>query len=279
LASFQYCGQDSFGIVTESGIIDAGRRNGLASDLAGALWGDGLAAIAALADSAPDHALADVTFLPVIPRPDKLICVGLNYRDHAAEVGAEIPKHPTLFVRFADAQVGHGGKLVRPKASTRFDYEGELAIIIGKGGRHIGRDAAFDHVAGYTCFNDGTIRDWQGHSTQFTAGKNFVATGAMGPWMVTTDEIPDPGNLGVKTRLNGETVQDGSTADMVFDIPALIEYVSTFTALRPGDVIATGTPAGVGYRRTPRLYMKAGDAVEIEIEDVGTLRNSVIDEA
>jgi 2-keto-4-pentenoate hydratase/2-oxohepta-3-ene-1,7-dioic acid hydratase in catechol pathway len=278
LASFRHGGKNSFGIVTDRGVINLGGRDGLPGDLAAALAAEGIDAIARHAAAVPDHALGDIDFLPVIPRPEKLICVGLNYRDHAAEVGAEIPKYPTLFVRFPDSQVGHGGALVRPKASTRFDYEGELAVIIGKSGRHIGRDNAFDHVAGYSCFNDGTIRDWQGHTTQFTAGKNFVATGAMGPWMVTADEIPDPGHLAVRTRLNGETVQDGSTADMVFDIPALIEYVSTFTELRPGDVIATGTPAGVGYRRSPRLYMKAGDIVEVEIEGIGVLRNSVIDE-
>lgn len=276
LASFERGGKPSFGIVTDDGVIDLGGRSG-AADLAEALAG-GTAQLEAFAGEAPDLALADVSWLPVIPKPGKILGIGLNYRDHAAETGAEITQYPTIFVRFPESIVGHGQELVRPKASFRYDYEGELAVIIGKPGRHVPREAALDYVAGYTCFNDGTIRDWQGHTRQFTPGKNFVATGAMGPWMVTADEIPDPAGLPLKTRLNGETVQDGSTGDMIFDVPALIEYISTFTRLMPGDVIATGTPAGVGYRREPRLYVKAGDRVEIEIGGIGTLANPVIDE-
>jgi len=278
-ASYERNGEPSFGIVKGEGLIDIPKREPALADLAALLRSGRMDMAAALAGEEPDIAFADITFLPVIPHPDKLIGVGLNYRDHAAEIGADIPERPTLFIRFADAQVGHLQPLVAPKASRRFDYEAELAVIIGKAGRHIARNEAFGHIAGYSCFNDGSIRDWQGHSSQYTAGKNFIATGALGPWLVTADEIPDPGRLAVTAKVNGDFVQSGTTADMVFDVPALIEYISTFTVLRPGDVIATGTPAGVGYRRNPRLYMKAGDVVEVEVEGVGLLRNPVVDEA
>ncbi len=277
LASFERDGQPSYGIVANDGVIDLGQRAD-AADLAEAIAA-GPDALGQFAGEAADIPLADVAWLPVIPRPGKILGIGLNYRDHAAETGAEITQYPTIFVRFPESIVGHGQPLIRPKASFRYDYEGEIAVIIGKPARHVPRAEALGYVAGYTCFNDGTIRDWQGHTRQFTPGKNFVATGAMGPWMVTADEIPDPAGLTLKTRLNGETVQDGSTGDMIFDVPALIEYISTFTRLMPGDVIATGTPAGVGYRRDPRLYVKAGDRVEIEIGGIGTLANPVIDEA
>ncbi len=280
VASFEIGGQPSFGIVKDEGVVDVAKRTPSMPGLLDALRTDGgIEHIRRFAGERPDADLADIVFLPVIPNPEKVICVGLNYRDHAAEIGVEIPDRPTLFVRFADAQVGHLHALVRPKVSHRFDYEGELAVIIGAPARHVGRDKALDHVVGYSCFNDGTIREWQGHSSQFTAGKNFVRSGAIGPWLTTADEIADPGRLAVRTRINQAVVQDGNTSDMVFDVPTLIEYITAFTELRPGDVIATGTPAGVGYQREPRLYMKAGDIVEIEIEGIGTLRNNVVDEA
>jgi 2-keto-4-pentenoate hydratase/2-oxohepta-3-ene-1,7-dioic acid hydratase in catechol pathway len=280
IASYEIGGRPSFGIVKDGGVVDVAMRAPSMPGLLDALRSEGgMGQIRRFAGEQPDADLAAITFLPVVPRPEKVICVGLNYRDHAAEIGAEIPGRPTLFVRFPDAQVGHLQPLMRPKVSHRFDYEGELAVIIGASARHVGRDKALECVAGYCCFNDGTIRDWQGHSSQFTAGKNFVRSGAIGPWLTTADEIAEPGRLALKTRVNDALVQDGSTSDMVFDVPALIEYVTAFTELRPGDVIATGTPAGVGYRREPRLYMKAGDTVEIEIEGIGTLRNSVVDEA
>lgn len=280
LASYIHDGRATFGIVADSGLIDIPKRAGGTTDLGAALKEpEGIGAFAAYASEKSDCAITDVTFLPVIPNPSKTICVGLNYRDHAAETGMDLPDHPTLFIRYADAQVGHGEALVRPRVSHRFDYEGELAAIIGKAARHVEKSAALDYVAGYTCFNDGSVRDWQGHTSQFTPGKNFVKTGSMGPWMVTRDEIADVAALSLTTRFNGETVQQASTGNMIFDLPSLIEYITTFTELSPGDVIATGTPAGVGYRRTPRLYMKAGDVVEIEIEGIGTLSNPVIDEA
>lgn len=279
LASYQRGGKQSFGIVSGDGLIDLPKRIDRGNDLKAALdLAGGVNPFRQFENEQPDFAQHDVAFLPTIPRPDKILCIGLNYRDHAEETGAEIPKYPTIFVRFANSQVGHLNPVVRPNASTKYDYEGELAVIIGRSARHVSRANAMDYVAGYTCFNDGTVRDWQGHTGQFTAGKNFFQSGAMGPWMTTPDEIGDPGNLKLATRLNGEVMQSGSTADLLFDVPALIEYITTFTQLKPGDVIATGTPAGVGYRRRPPRYLRAGDVVEVEIENIGTLRNPVGDE-
>jgi len=278
LASFLYGERPSFGIVKDDGIVDLSRR--LGGDLKAALGRDiGLDEVRKHGSEPTDITLDGVRFLPAVPNPAKILCIGLNYRDHAEETGADIPKRPTIFVRFADAEVGHLQPIVRPKASTKYDYEGELAVIIGRAARHVPREAALDFVAGYSCFNDGTIRDWQGHSSQFTAGKNFLSTGAVGPWLVTADEIGDPAGLALETRLNGEVMQSGSTADLIFDVPTLIEYITTFTQLMPGDIIATGTPAGVGYRRRPPRYLQSGDVVEVEIETIGTLRNPVVDEA
>lgn len=223
-----------------------------------------------------NHALAEVALLPPIPDPAKIICIGLNYRAHVAEAGRALPDQPSLFVRFTDTLVAHNAPLVRPTVSDNFDFEGELALVIGKGGRHIPEDQALDHIAGYACFNDGSIRDWQKHSV--SAGKNFPSTGGFGPWLVTKDEIPDPAALTLTTRLNGRVVQQASTDMLIFPIPRLISYVSAFTPLNPGDIIATGTPEGVGLTRTPPLWMKAGDVIEVEISGVGTLRNPVVDE-
>lgn len=223
-----------------------------------------------------NHALAEVVLLPPISDPPKIICIGLNYRAHVAEAGRALPDHPSLFVRFTDTLVAHGAPLVRPKVSDNFDFEGELALIVGKGGRHIAEGRALDHIAGYACFNDGSIRDWQKHSV--SAGKNFPSTGGFGPWMVTKDEIPDPAALTLVTRLNGAEVQHAGTDMLIFPIPRLIAYVSAFTPLNPGDVIATGTPEGVGLTRTPPLWMKPGDVVEVEISGIGTLRNPIVSE-
>ena len=223
-------------------------------------------------------AFADVELLPVIPNPGKILCVGLNYATHVKETGREQKEFPAIFTRWADTLVADGHPLVRPPESTRFDYEGELAVIIGKGGRRIPRASALDHVAGYACFNDASVRDWQRHNIQFTPGKNFPGTGAFGPALVTPDEIPDIGAQRVVTRLNGQIVQDQPVSDMIWDIATVIEYCSTFTTLEPGDVIASGTPGGVGDKREPPLYMKAGDIVEVEVGAVGTLTNRITDE-
>ena len=181
----------------------------------------------------------------------KILCVGVNYRPHIEEMGREIPDYPVVFVRFPGSQVGHGQAVIRPVASEKFDFEGELAIVIGKSARHVKRADGLDYIAGYCCFMDGSVRDWQKHTMQFTPGKNFAKSGSMGPWLVTRDEIPDPKSLALTTRVNGVLMQEGQVADLIFDIPALIEYCSTFTELLPGDVIATGTPGGVGAARTP----------------------------
>jgi 2-keto-4-pentenoate hydratase/2-oxohepta-3-ene-1,7-dioic acid hydratase in catechol pathway len=227
------------------------------------------------AGAKPDHALKDLVFAPVIPNPDKIVCVGLNYEEHRVETGRDKTEQPALFLRVAASQVGHGQPMLCPRESTMFDYEGEIAVIIGRGGRRIPQARAYEHVAGYACYNDGSVRDWQRHTVQWTAGKNFVHTGAFGPWMVTADEIPGGTLLTLTTRLNGAEVQRANTEQMIFKIPRLIEYISTFTTLAPGDVIVTGTPGGVGSRRTPPLWMKPGDTVEVEIDKVGKLVNPI----
>jgi 2-keto-4-pentenoate hydratase/2-oxohepta-3-ene-1,7-dioic acid hydratase in catechol pathway len=217
-------------------------------------------------------------FDPVIPKPGRVICVGINFKAHMQEMGREPPEYPWLFVRWPDSQVGHGQAIVRPTASEKYDFEGELAIVIGKTARHVKAADALDYVAGYTCFMDGSVRDWQNHSSQFTPGKNFHQSGSFGPWLVTSDEIPDPQVLQLETRLNGEVMQKAPISDLQFDIPALIEYITTFAELQPGDVISTGTPGGVGFARKPPVWLKPGDVLEVEVDQVGVLRNPVVDE-
>jgi 2-keto-4-pentenoate hydratase/2-oxohepta-3-ene-1,7-dioic acid hydratase in catechol pathway len=218
--------------------------------------------------------------LPVLPKPPKIVCVGLNYRDHAAESGFVPPPYPTLFARFSTSLIGHEEPLVRPKVSQALDFEGELAVIVGRRGRQITQDEALDYVAGYSIFNDGSIRDYQHKTPQWTVGKNFDGTGAFGPDFVSADELPAGGSgLRIETRLNGETVQSSTTAAMIFDVKSLIAIISEALTLEPGDVIVSGTPSGVGHARSPRLYMKPGDVCEVEIEGLGILRNAVVDEA
>ena len=216
---------------------------------------------------------------PVIPDPGAIFCVGLNYAPHIAEMGRDMPTHPAIFMRLARGQVGHGDPIVVPKVSDKLDFEGELAVVIGKPGRYIPEEQALEHVAGYACYNDGSLRDFQRHTGQFTPGKNFHATGAFGPVMVTPDEFGDVASHGVSTRLNGEVMQQAPFSDLVFSVPALIAYLSSFSELHVGDVIITGTPGGVGTARKPPLYMKAGDVVEVEIDGIGTLSNPVVAEA
>lgn len=218
--------------------------------------------------------IEQVELLPPVANPGKVICVGLNYDDHRRETKRPEAAYPTLFTRWADTHVGHLQPLRKPAQSERFDYEGELAIVIGKPGRGIPAAEALGHIAGYACYNDGSVRDWQKHTSQFTPGKNFPATAGVGPWIVT-NTISDPHQLTLTTRLNGVVVQQSGTDQMTFDIPALIAYISTFTELSTGDVVATGTPGGVGDRREPPLYLHPGDVVEVEISGVGTLINHV----
>lgn len=228
---------------------------------------------------APRIALSAVTLRSPVERPEKILMVGLNFLHHVKETGREIPKYPSLFTRYPDSLVAHGEPLVRPGVSSKFDYEGELTVVIGAPGRHIPRERALEHVAGYTLCNDGSIRDFQRHTIQFTPGKNFWRSGSVGPWIVTADEIPDPAALSIETRLNGVVVQESSIGDLIFPIPDLIAYISSFTPLTTGDLIAIGTPSGVGAFRDPPLWMKPGDTVEVTVPGIGTLRNGIIDEA
>ncbi len=277
LASYRLDGEETFGAVVGDGVVTLGGRDARFATLRDAIAAGALGELrAATAGKWPDHQLAAVTFLPVIPNPEKIICVGINYRSHAEETGRDTMSNPQLFLRLANTLVGHEGEMIRPKVSTSFDFEGELAAIIGKGGRHIKESDALRHVAGYTCFVDGSVRDYQKHAV--TSGKNFYGTGPFGPWMTTTDEIPDPTKLTLTTRLNGQEVQRSGTDMLIYSIPRIISYVSDITPLAPGDVIATGTPAGVGHRRNPPLWMTAGDVLEVEITGIGTLRSRIVDE-
>lgn len=275
LASFIYQGVRSFGIVKPEGIVDLGRRIGNRyRDLKALLEDDSLAEAARYSDVAADLSLKSIIFLPVIEQPAKILCVGMNYAEKRQEFDQHDPA-PTLFVRFPDSQTAHNAPILKPRHSNEFDYEGELAVIIGKGGESICRDEALRYVAGYSCYMDGSARDWQ--HTWFTAGKNWRQTGAFGPWMTTTDEIPDPHQLTIRTWLNGTKVQEESTSSMIHKIADLIEYISTFTHLSPGDVIITGSPGGVGKKRNPPLFMQEGDRIEVEIERIGQLSNVIIE--
>jgi 2-keto-4-pentenoate hydratase/2-oxohepta-3-ene-1,7-dioic acid hydratase in catechol pathway len=276
--SFTTESSTSFGLAVDGGVVDCGARLG-GGDLHAVLQAGGLAGLEAFASATADYRLDDIHCLPIIPNPAaKFLCIGINYRPHMKEMGREPPDYPVVFVRFASSFVGHDEALIKPRASDKFDFEGELAVVIGKRARRVSRDQALDHVAGYTCLNDGSVRDFQRHSGQFTPGKNFVASGSIGPWLVTHDEIPDPAALQLTTRLNGDVVQDEGTGELIFGIPELIEYLSIWTELLPGDVIATGTPGGVGAGRTPPLWMKPGDTVEVEISKIGCLRNRIVEE-
>jgi 2-keto-4-pentenoate hydratase/2-oxohepta-3-ene-1,7-dioic acid hydratase in catechol pathway len=276
LASYIADGKPCFGLVTGDGVVTLNHRLSVAT-LRDALAAGALAEIRKLAETAkPDHTLDAIKWLPAIPNPEKILCAGINYRSHAAETGREVPKQPSMFVRLANTLVGHEGEMVRPSVSQSFDFEGELAVIIGRGGRHIPVERALEHVAGYTCFVDGSVRDYQKFSV--TSGKNFPATGPLGPWIVTTEEIADPKRLTLVTRLNGQEVQKSATDLLIHSVLQIIAFCSDFTLLAAGDVIATGTPEGVGHRRNPPLWMKPGDVLEVEISGIGTLRSRVVDE-
>ncbi len=222
--------------------------------------------------------LADLALLPVIPNPGKIVCIGLNYGEHVRETGREITESPALFLRMPASQVGHGQDIIRPPESHRLDYEGEIAVVIGTGGRRIREADAWDHIVGYSCYNDGSVRDWQVATSQWTAGKNFWRTGGFGPWMVTADEIRPNQNMTLVTRLNGQEMQRTTTDMMIHSIPRQIAYISSFIPLEAGDVIVTGTPGGVGNKRTPQVFMKPGDIVEIDVDAIGVLRNGIRDE-
>ena len=282
LLSYYRKGEVSFGIGKSNGLIDLGERlkNKLpAKTIINFLTFFDHDFLEKFDNHPVDFSYSDITFLPVIPRPNKILCIGLNYEKHRIETKRDVAGHPTIFTRFADTQVAHNQYLVKPNASDRFDFEGELAIIIGKGGRNIPKETALSHIAGYSCYNDGSIRDWQRHTSQFTPGKNFPQTGAFGPFLTLKETIKNYKNLTIQTRLNDVIVQDAVLDQLIFDIPSIISYCSSFNCLNIGDVIVTGTPGGVGDRREPPLYLKKGDIIEVDISEVGLLRNFVINES
>ena len=285
LLSFIHQGRETWGAVVGDGVIDMQRVFPQYPTLMDYIASEAyLQAAQHVKGLSVDVQLADITYLPVIPRPEKIVCAVRNYMDHHNEVIAggvqrELSEFPPIFLRVWRSQTAHLGPIVKPKVSDSLDWEAELAVIIGRPGRNIAEADAYAHVAGYSCYNDASVREWQFHAKQIASGKNFESTGAFGPWMVTADEIAPGRQLKLQTRLNGEVLQDGHTGNMIFNIPRLIAYASTIFTLVPGDVIITGTPAGVGVFRKPPRYMKAGDVVEVEVEAIGTLVNTVVDGA
>jgi 2-keto-4-pentenoate hydratase/2-oxohepta-3-ene-1,7-dioic acid hydratase in catechol pathway len=277
LVSFSKHGVTGFGALLDEGIIDlTNKLEENVNSLKGAIGAELLKkADEYVAGRTADFALSDVTLLPVIPDPAKIICVGVNYENHRAEMKRPEVEYPTIFTRFADSQIAHRQALIKPTISDRFDFEGEMAVIMENGGRNIPEKSAMNHVAGYACYVDGTVRDWQRHTSQFTPGKTFSGSGAFGPYMVTSDEVGDYTQLPIQTRLNGKVMQNATLADLIFHVPRLINYISQFTPLSAGDVIVTGTPGGVGDKREPPVYLVPGDTLEVEIGVLGTLVNPV----
>lgn len=287
LVSYTHRGEAGVGVVVddESFVALSKAAPELPTSLRGILelGDDALARAKESADGrSPDHRLEDVTIDPLIPEPPAIWCVGVNYAAHREETGRKPSEYPTMFMRIGASQVGHGQAMVVPKASRMLDYEGELAVVIGKSAksrRHIPQSEAMSHVAGYSCYNDGSVRDWQRHTSQFGPGKNFHRTGGFGPWLLTADELPNPYEQTLVTRVSGEELQRTTIDLMLFRIDVLIEYLSTLYPLNPGDVIITGTPAGVGWKRDPQRFLVEGDVVEVEISGVGTLTNPVVAES
>ncbi len=284
LVSYTQGGREGWGAVVGDDVFDLAAASGCAT-LADFVGSTRYAEREALLRGAKAGAkLAAVTLLPPIPKPEKIVCEVRNYMDHHQEVLAagmqrELSEFPPIFLRVWRSQTAHNAPIVRPRVSESLDWEGELAVIIGQGGRDVPEDRAYEHVAGYSIYNDGSVREWQFHAKQIASGKNFESTGGFGPWMVTADEIAPGRELKLQTRLNGEVLQSSHTGHMIFNIPRLIAYSSTIFTLVPGDVIVTGTPAGVGWSRKPPRFMKAGDVCEVEIEAIGVLRNPIVDQA
>jgi 2-keto-4-pentenoate hydratase/2-oxohepta-3-ene-1,7-dioic acid hydratase in catechol pathway len=282
LISYSFAGKSSFGALIDGAVVDLPKRLNTTSqqqafqDLRALLAADALGlARQALKGAGADYRVDEIAFEPVIRNPSKILCIGLNYEEHRIETARPPSRHPTVFTRFADTQVGHLGNIIKPRHSDKVDYEAELALIIGQAGRDIPEARARDHVAGYACYNDVSIRDFQGHTSQFTPGKNFPGTGAFGPALVTADEVGEIGTQRIQSRLNGTIMQDSRLGNMIFPIERLIAYISQWTPLSPGDVIVTGTPGGVGMKRVPPVYMKDGDEIIVEIDGVGLLQNRV----
>jgi len=281
LISFNLNNEETFGAVNGDDVINLKPLfEGEANTLKEVLEKDLLAKAEQLAANATATLkFADLELLPVIPEPGKIFCIGLNYDEHVKETNKEKTESPVIFLRVAESQVAHNDSIVLPPESVKLDYEGEIAIVIGKGGRRISEEDSWDHIAGYACYNDGSIRDWQTATSQWIPGKNFWKTGGFGPWMVTADEIEPNQKLTLVTRLNGEEMQRATTDMLIHSIPRQIAYISSFLPLNPGDVIVTGTPGGVGAKRNPPVFMKEGDVVEIEVDAVGILRNTIAAEA
>jgi 2-keto-4-pentenoate hydratase/2-oxohepta-3-ene-1,7-dioic acid hydratase in catechol pathway len=284
LATYSVGGRTAYGAVVAGGMVDLSARH--AKDFPTLREVIAAGALTRLAEDAagrsPDHALDAITWLPPIPQPEKIICIGVNYPDRNAEYkdGSDAPKYPSMFMRTPRSFVGHNTPLVRPRASHQLDYEGEVVIVIGKAGRHIPQAAAFDHVAAITLCNEGTIRDWLRHAKfNVTQGKNFDSTGSLGPWLVPYAAEAQIADIRLTTRVNGEIRQDDRTSRLIFSFRYLINYISTFTTLVPGDIIVTGTPTGAGARFDPPRYLEPGDVIEVEAEGIGILRNGVADEA
>ncbi|MDF7667366.1 fumarylacetoacetate hydrolase family protein [Orbaceae bacterium ESL0727] len=277
LASYLVSGKASYGILTPDGIIDLGSKLGHQYPDLKSLIGaqDGLTQAKTFAHSPCDLQEDQIVYLPTIPNPNKILCVGMNYAEKRVEFNETTPA-PTIFVRFPDSQTGNKTVIVKPTISDELDYEGELAVIMGKSGFHIKKEDALQYVAGYSCYMDGSIRDWQ--FTWFTAGKNWPNTGGFGPCLTTTDDIPDPKVLTVSTYLNGQQMQHDTVNNLVYSVPELIAYISSFTRLSPGDVILTGSPGGVGKKRVPPVFMHPGDKIEVEIPKIGRLINTVVSE-
>jgi 2-keto-4-pentenoate hydratase/2-oxohepta-3-ene-1,7-dioic acid hydratase in catechol pathway len=283
LISFTSRGRSSYGVVVGDGVIDLRLRFGTRfPSLLDLLRGDGITdARTAAAGVRPDHRLTEVQLLPPVPAPEKILCIGINYANRNKDYNdADIPKYPSMFFRVPGSLVGHGQAIVRPKVSEQFDYEGEIAIVIGREGRHVAREYALDYIAGVTLCNEGSVRDWLRHGKfNVTQGKNFDASGSMGPWMVTSDEIDLARPLHLTVRTNNEVMQDDTTANMIFSFADIIAYVTTFMTLKPGDIIVTGTPVKLGPRVDPPRWLKPGDVVEVSVPEIGSLWNNVVDEA
>ncbi|MEW9552063.1 fumarylacetoacetate hydrolase family protein [Nonomuraea sp. NPDC050783] len=277
LATYLHAGRQSFGLVTSDGLVDLSVRLPGVDSIRSLLERQALADAGAFVNAAADHHLAEVTLLPPLPDAGKILCAGVNYEDHRKEGDQPKAPYPTFFMRFNDSHVGHGQALERPSVSEQFDYEGELAVVIGSTAEGVSREEALSHVVGYSLYNDGSVRDWQTHTSQWGPGKNFDRSGAFGPYLWTVDEVPDITASRLITRLNGEVLQQAVVRDMTFDIATLVSYASTFTTLRPGDVIVTGTPAGVGIARNPQVFMRPGDVIEIEVTGLGVLSNPVVE--